>query len=225
MTPYINIHTHKVDENNKNILAIKNIELHNPISICNLCSVGWHPWYLNDFTLSEIEKALITYACHDNTLAIGECGIDRHIDTNIKKQKQIFELHIEYALKNNKPLIIHCVKAYSDILEIFNQKKIPATIFHSYNGNQQQSIEFLKNPNVYFSFGPAILNIQNTKIQDVLKTIPLNRLFFETDNSDITIENIYIRAAKIKKISTTRLKKQLIQNFCNVFKYELVKPH
>jgi TatD DNase family protein len=225
MIPYINIHTHKIDERNKNIIAIKNIELHKPESINNLCSAGWHPWYLNNYTHSEIEERLNTYALYDKIIAIGECGIDRHIDTDIEKQKQIFELHIQCALKYNKPLIIHCVKAYSDMLGIFNRKQIPAAIFHAYNGNLQQSIEFLKYQNVYFSFGQAILNTQNTKIQDTLKNIPSDRLFFETDNSDKTIENIYIRAAEIKNISSNELKKQLTQNFSKVFTYELVKPH
>jgi TatD DNase family protein len=219
MTAYIDIHTHKPCLNPSEI-SIKNILLHDleqfkPEKHCQY-SIGWHPWYINNTDTNTIKGRIETFSGDESILAIGECGIDRAIDTPVELQKEVFALHILSAEKNKKPLIIHSVKAYSDILETLNQKNYKGTlILHGYKGNIQQEQQFSKY-NTFFSFGAALFNNEKT-ISTFIRT-PIENIFFETDEEDISIEKIYLRAAEIKHIPVDVLKKQIKTNYDNIFK-------
>lgn len=222
MTPFIDIHTHKPCPNLHEI-SIKNILLHElkqfqPEKDCQY-SIGWHPWYINNTETNTIEKKIEIFSGEKSILAIGECGIDRAIDTPVELQKEVFTLHILSAEKNKKPLIIHSVRAYSDILETLKQQNYKgALILHGYNGNIQQEQQFSKY-NTFFSFGAALFD--NAKTISTLKETPIEKIFFETDDEDISIEKIYLRAAEIKNISVDELKKQIKTNYNKIFKNEL----
>ena len=74
-------------------------------------SVGIHPWFLDNWQAQL--NAIATLASHPNCWAIGECGIDKNTSTPLPLQQQIFTEQIAIAEALQKPLIIHCVKAYS----------------------------------------------------------------------------------------------------------------
>ncbi len=52
----------------------------------------------------------------------------------------------------------------------------------------------------------------------VFKEIPLDKIFLETDDSEIDISTIYKKAAEIRGISTPYLSEQIQKNFSNLFK-------
>ena len=79
-------------------------------------SVGIHPWFLDNW--QEQLEALATLASHPNCWAIGECGIDKNTSTPLPLQQQIFTEQIAIAEALQKPLIIHCVKAYSEVIAL-----------------------------------------------------------------------------------------------------------
>lgn len=222
MTPYIDIHTHN-SETNSTIRKVINLLLNKieqyEIKPHGIYSAGWHPWYINKYNIDFIEKKLEKYASSPYIIAIGECGIDRAIDTPIDLQKKIFNLHINAAKKHKKPLIIHSVRAYSDILQTLNEEKYDGKlILHGYRSNIQQLEQFNKF-NTYFSFGSLIL--KSKKNAFTLEQTPADKLFFETDEDDISIEKIYLRAAEIKKVSTEELKKQIEINYNTFWGNEL----
>ncbi|MDA3818522.1 MAG: TatD family hydrolase [Prolixibacteraceae bacterium] len=222
MTPYIDIHTHNSDTNliTRKIL---NLLLHKieqyEITPHSLYSAGWHPWYINKYNIDFIEKEIEKYSSLPNIIAIGECGIDRAIDISIDLQKKVFLLHINASKKHKKPLIIHSVRAYSDILQTLNEENYDGPlILHGYRGNIQQVRQFAKF-NTCYSFGSAIM--KSKKNASTLEQTPVEKLFFETDDEDISIEKIYLRAAEIRKVSTEELKKQIEINFNTLWRNEL----
>ncbi|HKK82152.1 MAG TPA: TatD family hydrolase [Prolixibacteraceae bacterium] len=222
MTAYIDIHTHN-RITSSTISSVINLLLHNieeyKIMPQLFYSAGWHPWYINNYSTEYIVKVIEKYASSPSIIAIGECGIDRAIDTSIDLQKKVFLLHINSALKHKKPLIIHSVRAYSDILQVLTEKNYKGSlILHGYRGNIQQAEQFSKF-NTYFSFGNAIL--KSKKNATTLEQLPLNKLFLETDEDEISIEKIYLRAAEIKNVNTEELKKQIDINFNTLFRNEL----
>ena len=51
----------------------------------------------------------------EKVIAIGECGLDRRSPICMKTQEEILDVQVGLAEELRKPLIIHCVKAYSEI--------------------------------------------------------------------------------------------------------------
>lgn len=224
MIPFIDIHTHKKAPV-PNQIAIINTMLHEAESNeLNSVSVGWHPWYLAGYQPDEMLTRLKLKARSDKVLAIGECGIDRTIDYPMDKQVGIFTLHIDIAEKFRKPVMVHCVKAYSDLLHLLkNRKPKVPLILHGYNGNLQQTQQLLKH-NVFFSFGEHLFKPRRQTVQ-VLNEVPMKQIFLESDESAISIEKIYLRAAEILACSMSSLKKQIYENYISIFGNELVKPN
>ena len=116
-----------------------------------------------------------------------------------------------------KPLIIHCVRAHEEILEVFDKHKptVPV-IFHGYN-NKQAIAGRLLSAGYYLSFGAAILN-DRWPAAGVLKSANKTQVFFETDTADISIESIYASAAGLTETSMDTLMNQQQTNFKKVFK-------
>lgn len=225
MSVYIDIHTHGDYTQQTGMLALQNIILSNEeLKSDKWLTAGWHPWYIKNTSLQKIKNSINHAAALKNVVAIGECGIDRSIDTPFDTQAEVFEYHIEVASKQLKPLIIHCVKAYSDISGLLKKTnfKLPV-IFHAYNGNKIQTQQLLSH-NAFFSIG-TISKFRVERIYDILTEIPLNRLFIETDNSSETIEYNYQSIADLLKISVQDLKNQIEINFVNIFGNELVSAH
>lgn len=84
-------------------------------------SVGVHPWWTNDKEIEKIISGLYHWAEHPQVIRIGECGIDKLKGAPIAEQEKIFTLHIELSEKLQKPLTIHCVKAFERLLALHKQ--------------------------------------------------------------------------------------------------------
>ncbi len=183
----------------------------------NYYSVGIHPWHVAeaDFQLSEFET-IVQYAKEKNLVAIGECGLDKYHD-NLELQKQVFQMHIELANQIGKPLIVHCVKAYTDALFLLKKTKVPV-IIHGIN-NKLGTIKSFLQRRYFFSFGTAILK-QKSIARETILSIPDDLLLMETDDSDIPIQDIYKEAAKLRNIPLEDFTLLIEKNIKAIFKWE-----
>ena len=128
MIDFIDIHTHRL-EKDENTFSILNISLPcNEIPEKIYISTGWHPWFIDLFDLHQIKNSLEKVAWRRNVLALGECGFDRSIKIPVEKQSDVFRVHLTVAKMVGKPLIIHCVRAYSDLLETLKKEKFNGKI-------------------------------------------------------------------------------------------------
>lgn len=180
-----------------------------------LFSAGIHPWHLGlvdaDKCLHSIELAM----SQKNLFAVGECGLDRTIDTDFSLQEHYFRKQVKIAEKYSKPLIIHCVRAFPELIRLKKDSKSPVPwIIHGFHGNQQSALQLVRH-NFYFSAGEALLTDQLKK--DILKLIPADRLFLETDDRETSISEIYLHASQILKIGTDELSEAILKNFKNFF--------
>ncbi|MGQ1909260.1 TatD family hydrolase [Marinifilum sp. RC60d5] len=216
-TPYIDIHTHNLNFFQE-IKAIVNISLFEDNTNINNnlnYSVGLHPWNIKEERLS-IEQSLISETKKLKAIAIGEIGLDKAISTNLLVQENIFTSQIKIARQLRKPVIIHCVRAFSELLKIKKKHEShTAWIIHGYQKNIEIASNLLK-ADCYLSFGEAIL--RNKKLQQVFKQIPNDKFFLETDDSELSIMKIYDKAAEIKEIRLEDLKKQIQINYNTCFK-------
>ena len=171
-------------------------------------SCGVHPWYSED---AEPQlKFLKEIAGDPRIVAIGEAGLDKLKGPDLKIQQTIFEQQVQLSEQLQKPLIIHCVKAWEELLHIKKlYKPRQPWIIHGYKGKVELAKQLL-------SHG-FLFSINERFNDDALREIPLDRLFCETDISETSIEDIYSEVAKALDISEEVLASQIVENVKRTF--------
>lgn len=178
-------------------------------------SVGLHPWHISEASFSSDIEKVRQAATKKNVVAIGETGLDRLTEASMDLQRDVFIRHLEIASDNKKPVIVHAVKSYPDIVEAYKNAGVEVKlIFHGFRGNRQIADQLIKH-GFYLSFGQYIL--QDQKVRDVFRNLPPEQIFVETDESEISIAEIYENAAELKGWDMMALKQQLVENFKTCF--------
>ncbi|MFT3908187.1 MAG: TatD family hydrolase [Ferruginibacter sp.] len=216
---YINIHSHQPPATNE--WVIQNLYKAFERSLLpGSYSVGLHPWYIHPTKWENDFNALKKIAEEHTVLAIGECGLDKICNTDFMLQEEVFIAQLLFANEINKPLIIHCVRAYEEVLLLLtkHKNKVPV-IFHGFNKNRILA-EKIINQGYYLSFGKALFE---ANIKQVFAALPADKIFLETDDADTTIKMIYTEATSIKNISEETLSLQLIKNVQTVFNKNVLK--
>ena len=212
---YINLHTHHFS-NNPAVLEIVNQYPQEFDSTIPFYSIGIHPWYINESRLEADLKIIEEKLQLQNCLALGECGLDKRIEISMEIQTQVFEKQLALAIKYKKPVILHCVSAYQEIIEIKKRLQVEVPmIIHGFSKNSTIAKSLLDN-GFYLSFGKYLL--RNPELESVFKSVPNDRFFLETDTIEETLEEVYQLAAKYKNIEIENLKKIINSNFHHVFK-------
>ncbi|MFM2135910.1 MAG: hypothetical protein RL021_1310 [Bacteroidota bacterium] len=145
-----------------------------------------------------------------NVLAIGECGLDKASSTEWELQEYWFQRQMELAESKNKPLIIHCVRAFGEVLASLKKAncRVPV-VFHGFNKGPEIAGQIL-NQGHYLSYGKNLLGSEKT--QDAFLQTPFDRIFLETDDSGMSIESIYAAAATLKQVELKLLCKTIQRN-------------
>ena len=211
---FINLHTHKNSNNLVNIDIINQYpsEIENSIQYY---STGIHPWKIIENNIDQELAIIESHLKLPNCIALGECGIDKRIETDLNLQIEVFEKQILLAIKYNKPIIIHCVAGFQEVIAIKTKLNVNVPmIIHGFSKNIQTTNQLLK-AGLYLSFGKYLM--QNLDLQQVFEQIPIDKIFLETDSSDYNIEEVYEKAAKYKNIDILKLKAQIQSNFDKVF--------
>jgi TatD DNase family protein len=193
---FFDVHTHK-KASQENVFSITN-SYPSSIDFTLPFSIGMHPWFLNEDKIEEDLLVIEEKLQEQNCFALGECGLDKVIATDFELQKLVFKKQISLSEKYRKPLIIHCVKAFQEIIS-FKKEFKPRQIWvlHGFYKNLQVAESLLKN-GFMLSFGVAIIN--NKKLQAVVSEIPLASILLETDAAAIEITAVYQKVAEIKNI-------------------------
>lgn len=214
---YIDIHRHSSD-NGKANFVLRNL-FHNQteqVSQTPYCSVGLHPWHVSEGLINSSIDFVEVASNSKNVLAIGETGIDKAVAIDLDLQREAFQSQIEIAKKVSKPLIIHCVKAYDELLSFRkNANHNQPWIFHWFNAAPQTAFDFI-GKGCFLSFGHMLFKEESKAFKSFLK-IPLDSFFLETDDVDVSIVEVYERAAWLKNISIGVLMKQIEANFETCF--------
>lgn len=212
---FINLHTHSFTNEASVCEVVNQYPWEFQESIPNY-SIGIHPWYIDE---NRIEKDL---ACIEeklasiNCIALGECGLDKRIEIPLEKQLEVFKAQLALVQKTNKPVILHCVAAYQEVIAVKKEMNIQnPMIIHGFSKNEQVAQSLLDN-GFYLSFGKYLL--RNPELESVFEKVPRDRFFLETDTIEETIVQVYEKASEIKKISIDALKQILKNNFEETFK-------
>lgn len=211
---FFNLHTHK-SGSDREIVELVNQYPHEFDETVPLYSIGIHPWHINAERLAADLAVIESKLAQRHCLAVGECGLDKRIDTPMDLQALVFEEQLALAEKYKKPVVLHCVAAYAETIEIKKRLKISVPmIIHGFSKNEQTAQQLLDN-GFYLSFGKYLL--RNPDLEAVFKMVPDDRFFLETDTIEEGIREVYALAAKYKGITVEELKRIVSGNFERVF--------
>ena len=188
METFLNLHAHRPAASSSETV-IRNYILplppagHEEPEYGQAFSAGIHPWYIPahpEETLKELDRRAASPFCK----AIGEAGLDKFVSTSLSLQRELFVRQAELAAAQRLPVIVHCVKAWDELLSA--RKDIPAAtvcIIHGFRGKPQLA-ESLLGKGFYLSFGfrfhPQSLTL-----------CPSDRLFFESDEDPRPVDTLY----------------------------------
>ena len=186
----------------------------------NFYSAGLHPWHIGLVNPEACLQSIGQAMGQNNVLALGECGLDRLAATDFATQLGYFRKQIELAEKHSKPLIIHCVRAFPELISQKKESKstIP-WIIHGYYGNQASTLQLLRH-NFYFSVGESLL--KNQQKNEIVRLIPSDHLFLETDDGETSISDIYSLASQVLKIDEKTMTAIILINFKRLFGKEII---
>ncbi|MHB9056682.1 MAG: TatD family hydrolase [Paludibacteraceae bacterium] len=197
----VDIHTHKL-KFSPEFREVRNLYIGEAEDILTsdgtgYFSVGVHPWYPDKLSENWYQK--LERFCNDKrVLLIGECGLDKNSAIPVDLQTKIFEQHIQLSEAISKPLIIHCVGCFNELLNLRkNYKPAQRWIIHGYRGKPQLAEQIL-DYGCDISFGEKFN-------PESVKRVPLENLFVETDESTFSIDEIYRRLASAKNCNAEDL--------------------
>jgi len=211
---FFNLHTHKFT-NQPGVLELVNQYPWEFDETIPFYSIGIHPWFIVEERLESDFEILDSKLQELSCLAVGECGLDKRIEIPMELQQSVFEKQLVLAQKYQKPVVIHCVAAFQELIETIKKLNITLPILiHGFSKSEQLAKQLLDN-GYYISFGKYLL--LNPELETVFKSMPNNRFFLETDTVEKGIETVYELAAKYKGISVEEIKKLVDSNFRCVF--------
>ena len=211
---FFNLHTHHYT-NQPDILELVNQYPHEFNNLVPNYSIGIHPWYIVEDRIEADFEFLESKLTDEKCLAIGECGLDKRIAISMDLQQNIFEKHLALAEKHQKPVIIHCVAAFQELIAIKKNRNVSVPmIVHGFSKNELVAKELLAN-GFYLSFGKWL--ILNPELEVVFQSVPNDRFFLETDTIAKEIQEVYALAAKYKGLDVNTLEEIITRNFKTVF--------
>ena len=211
---FYNLHTHTATQQ-ENVVELVNQYPHEFDATIPVYSIGIHPWFIVEERIEADLEIIESKLQEKNCLAVGESGLDKRIAIPIELQQVVFEKQLLLAQHYNKPVVLHCVAAFDEL--IATKKKLNITvpmIVHGFSKSEQRAKQLLAN-GFYISFGKYLL--LNQELEAVFKSVPDDKIFLETDTISENIAAVYELAAKYKGISMLEMQELIKHNFHKVF--------
>lgn len=209
---YADFHSHSPGVGARAISSPFNIE---DLDSYPYLALGVHPWKSLDLEACQQSWQLVReHISAPNILMVGESGLDRSqkYRPHFQRQLDYFEKHIVLAKEMKLPLVIHCVRAYGDILQQLkiHRPQIP-WVMHDFNANEEQARKFLPY-RCYFSFGKRILS-DDLRFKNFESVIPLEKVLVESDASSISLSRTYQNLSERYGITVRELQRDMNKKF------------
>jgi TatD DNase family protein len=215
---FFNLHTHQYT-NQPEVLELVNQYPQEFDASIPFYSIGIHPLFIDENRLESDYQIVAEKLALPECLALGECGLDKRAETPFEMQQLVFEKQLAMAEKHQKPVVIHCVAAFQELIEIKKRLKISVPmIVHGFSKKIELAKQLTDN-GFYLSFGKNLLRYRSvgTELESVFKSIPNNRFLLETDTIEEGIQDVYALAAKYKEIELIELQEIINKNYNAVF--------
>ena len=204
---WIDLHTHQI-RLESNVRAILHLNPFAQVEGSQTFSVGLHPWYLEEINLKKELDWLESVIRHPSVLAVGECGLDKLCHVPWDLQMRAFESQLVMAQKGKKPLIIHCVKAQQEILQLLGGYQ-GTFVFHGFNRTLGMA-EAIIDHGGCISVNAHFLTLPQGR--EVALKANRQHMFLETDDRQESIQQAYLCLAEIWQESLEVVEAQMEQN-------------
>lgn len=149
-------------------------------------AAGMHPWWL-DRAGEDWESACRDFLAHPRCVAVGECGLDKHIDTPMSEQEALLEVHLEMARACDKPVILHCVKAHNELIRRLKRHRFSrGGVVHAFSGSADIAQTYWQ-MGFRLGVGGVITYERARKTRAAVSRVPLEALLLETDAPDMPV--------------------------------------
>mgnify|MGYP001167324381 FL=1 len=149
-------------------------------------AAGMHPWW-QDRAVQGWEAVCRDFLAHPRCVAVGECGLDKHIDTPMDEQEFLLDIHLELARSCDKPLILHCVKAHNELIRRPRRHRYPGGgVVHAFSGSAEMAQTYWQ-MGFRLGVGGVITYERARKTRDAVSRVPLEALLLETDAPDMPV--------------------------------------
>lgn len=186
------------------------IHTHRPTEAVTIRTIGVHPWHAAESSLPSAEEIM-------KADAVGEIGLDKACGVDFETQKALFVKQLELAERFEKPVVLHCVRAFEEVMTLLERHTLRAVLFHGFIGSREQASRAVKK-GYYLSFGARTEG--SNKTIEALRETPLERLFVETDEANTTIEAMYLTIARLRGITTAELEEATAENYKRIFTFK-----
>ena len=142
--------------------------------------IGFHPHEASRFDAEAFENQV--RANLDEIVALGEFGLDYAKEYSPRPaQRRAFERELLISNTVNKPVIIHCREAESDVLALLRATgPRHAGVMHCFSGDTD-FLEQVLELGFYISVGGPVTYPKAVKLERVVAAVPHGRLLLETD--------------------------------------------
>lgn len=215
---YIDIHVHG-GHPQKDIYILESLMAHEGLFPQDIPGTGYtfgiHPWFLTEENHLRYLELTRQMAYNPFVIAIGEAGFDKLKGPSYDLQRKVFLKQVELSESFKKPLIVHCVRAWEELLSVHKEMKpeMPWMI-HGFRGKTGLADQLLSK-GFYLSFWfDFVLRPESSSL---LRAVPQRRMFLETDGADVDIRSIYLKVSEDLHISLIDLKQTIYSNFFQFF--------
>lgn len=190
-------------------------------------AIGIHPENCGEDP-SILDDILKSNSDNKKIVAIGEIGLDYYYGKDTRdRQLEIFDYQLSLAEKYNLPVVIHSREATLDTINTLKNHKVRGVI-HCFSGSKETALEYIK-MGMYIGVG-GVMTFKNSKLDEIIKELPLDRIVLETDSPYLTPEPYrkysnepkYVRTiaeylAELKNINISEVEKTTENNVSEIF--------
>lgn len=163
------------------------------IDLCQLhpqlrFALGLHPYFLNSFKPNHLINLSNLLNQHKSkVLALGEIGLDAHIDVNWELQIQVFETQLMIAKEHMLPVILHHRNSHNELIRILKLRKFTCGgVVHAFSGSVQEAQTYI-DLGFKIGVGGGITYSRANKTRKTIAQLPLSSLVLETDAPDMPL--------------------------------------
>lgn len=145
--------------------------------------IGLHPWRAAAAPSGWL--VLLKQLARAHRVGIGECGLDFAIPGDRAAQEETFRQHLRLARELDRPVALHCVKAWERFVAVLREEGLPGAggLVHSYSGSTEMAV-ILQDLGLHLSFSGSVVRPGNRKAPLILPVVRPDRLLLESDSPD-----------------------------------------
>jgi len=201
---------------------------------CIIPLLGLHPWYVGEAHVDWFSRLKALAKAH--AIGIGECGLDFALEAPDKpSQEEAFSAQLRLAVELDRPVSIHCRRAWESLLRICRAEGIPrrGAVVHAFSGSPEVALQ-LQDLGLHLSFACSLANPVNKRGAKALLVVREDRLLLETDSPDIpprhlpdwppealnepaNLTLVLETAARLLNVDSSHLGTKIFQNANKVF--------